>query len=111
MNKKSKYYSRKFLNKSEGMAAIEVIASLENWMFESQVSISDCNRQISIDLSCYAEKDIKSKLDKLDLMIDELVKLKEFMNNNKENYINNINQRNKKLKTKDIESNIIDLND
>ena len=111
MNKKSRYHSRKFLNKSEGMAAIEVTASLEHWMFESQVSISDCNRQVAIDLSFYAEKDIKSSLDKLDLMIDELVKLKEFLNNNKENYINIINQRNKKLKTKDIESNIIDLND
>ena len=44
-------------------------------------------------------------------MIDELVKLREFMNNNKENYMNIINQRNKKLKTKDTESNIIDLND
>jgi hypothetical protein len=111
MNKKSKYHSRKFLNKGEGMAAIEVSASLESWMFECQVALSDCNRQVCIDLSIYTAKDIKPKLDKLDLMINELTKLKLFMDSNKDNYLTTINARNKRLKNKNLEQIIEDLND
>ena len=111
MNKNPKYHSRKFLNKGEGMAAIEISASLESWMFESQVTLSDCNRQVSIDLSIYTAKDLKPKLDKLDLMINELTKLKLFMDSNKDKYIVNINERNKRLKNKGLEQIIEDLND
>jgi len=106
-----KYNSRKFLNKNEGMAAIEVSASIEGWMFESQFKISDCNRQVCIDLGIYTAKDIKPKLDKLDLIINELTKLKVFMENNKDNYINIINTRTKKFKDRDIKEEIKVLND
>jgi hypothetical protein len=106
-----KYHSRKFLNKNEGMAAIEVSASVEGWMFESQFTISDCNRQVCIDLGIYTAKDIKPRLDKLDLIINELNKLKLFMESNKDNYISIINARTKRLKARDIEAAIEDLND
>jgi len=106
--KKIKHNSRKFLNKSEGMASIEVISSVESWAFESQVSISDCSRLITLDFTAYSNKDFKSKVDKLDLIITELSILKQFMLDNKTKMEEIFA---KKLKASDIEPMFKKLND
>ena len=72
---KKTYHSRKFLNKSSGMAAIEVGASISNYSFDATLAISDCNRRIDIDLYMWDKPSIKAKLDKLNLMLTEITKL------------------------------------
>jgi hypothetical protein len=77
---KIKYHSRKFLNKTTGIAAIETNMESPTWCsggVEATVSISDCNRQINLDFSVYSKKDLDEKIKKLDLLITELSKLQE----------------------------------
>lgn len=76
---KKKYHSRKFLNKSSGMAAIEINAGYSDWNFDCTVSLSDCNRRIDLDFSMWGAKNVKEKLDKLNLVINELTSLKEYL--------------------------------
>ena len=80
-----KYHKRKFLNKDDGLAAIETTITLERSDLSASIDISDCNRKVSLDFYVYnyKEKVVKEKLDKLDLVINELItfrsKLKEFI--------------------------------
>lgn len=81
---KIKHYSRKFLNKAEGLAAIE--CSVQHLLFTSgvdaSINISDCSRQVSIDFSVYNVKDLDSRLAKLDLIITEISKVRDVISNN-----------------------------
>jgi len=76
---KNKYHSRKFLNKKAGMAAIEIHADYSAWNFDCSVAISDCNRRVDLDFSMWGPKNVKEKLDKLDLLISELLQLRGYL--------------------------------
>lgn len=79
--------SRKFLNKKIGLAAIETYIALDTFDsgVNASVDISDCNRKVSLDFYVYNYKEnvVKEKLNKLDLIINELTifrsKLEEFI--------------------------------
>lgn len=70
-----KYTSRKFLNDNVfgGLAGIETIyepySSNGCW---AVVKLSDCNRTATLEFGVDSEKELKSRLKKLDLLITEL---------------------------------------
>lgn len=97
---KKKYYSRKFLNKSSGMAAIEINAGYSEWNFDCTVSLSDCNRRIDLDFSMWGAKNVKEKLDKLNLVINELTNFKTYLDTATKDFIElNTNHNKDKKKT------------
>ncbi len=69
--------SRKFLNKTEGLAAIEATISVDYNDICGHVDISDCNRKISLDFWSINPTKATLKLQKIDLIISELNKFKE----------------------------------
>jgi hypothetical protein len=75
-----KYYSRKWLNK-QGTGFIECAFddSMGGTYKESSVKFGDCNRMVSLDLSMGSNKEKAIKLQKISLMIDELIELKKVM--------------------------------
>lgn len=74
------YHSRKFLNEKQGIAAIETIfksySDVDGKYIECSVKISDCNRHITLDLYGNSKKSIAERKKKLNLLIDELTKLR-----------------------------------
>lgn len=74
----NKYYSRKWLNK-QGIGFIECTFDDSNGSAykEAHVKFGDCNRMVTIDFSMYSKKDKADKMQKITLMIDELIALKE----------------------------------
>ena len=70
-----KYNSRSFLNKSTGIAAIEVSVDTSHTYVEANIALSDCNRTVNIDLSSSNKVAFKNKLDKLSKLINELTSL------------------------------------
>ena len=98
---KIKHQSRKFLNKVNGTAAIEVLAESYAWSgggVDATVSISDCRRGIMLDFSVYTKKDLPEKLYKLDVLITELTKLQQMLVNNSDVIYNAIDEADKKRK-------------
>ncbi len=79
--KTPKYYSRKFLNKTRGTATVEIDGNSSSWHISMDVAISDCNRKICLEFYANNSKEIKDKIAKLDLLISELNKAKEFFVN------------------------------
>ena len=76
----SKYYSRKWLNKQgTGFMECSYDDGLGSSWKEACVKFGDCNRTVSLDLSMGNKKDKLAKLQKISLMIDELIALKEVM--------------------------------
>jgi hypothetical protein len=71
---KIKHYSRKFLNKSTGLSAIETSIDTTLWSggVEGSVSITDCARQVNLDFSLYDVKDVDVKIAKLNLLLVEI---------------------------------------
>ena len=70
-----KYNSRAFLNKSIGIAAIEInLETSENYI-ESHITISDCNKTVTLDLSSYSKERFKKNMNKLQKLISELTVL------------------------------------
>jgi hypothetical protein len=74
---KAKYVSRKFLNKDRGIACIECDVSQGIEWTDASVTISDCNRTVTLDFSYSNPKLRKRKLDKLSVLISELQKLEQ----------------------------------
>jgi len=72
--KDNKIIRRKFLNKKEGLAAVETYVTTDFDSISASVEISDCNRKINLDFYTYSNsiKDNKEKLDKLDTLINML---------------------------------------
>jgi len=72
--KDHKIIRRKFLNKKQGLAAIETYVCTEFDSISASVEISDCNRKINLDFYSYSSstKDNKERLDKLDTLINML---------------------------------------
>lgn len=83
------YYSRKFLNKDKGMAAIEFTFEFNpEWMYhggwDANVVISDCYKASTLDFSCYDVKDIDKVIDKVSLILTEFEKFGNLLLENKE---------------------------
>jgi hypothetical protein len=72
MPKNNKYHSRKFLNKKQGMAAIECTGNFTEYSIDIDINISDCSRKVSLDFYAMNPKDAKEKLNKLDLFLSEI---------------------------------------
>jgi len=89
----SEYYSRKFLNKKKGMAAIEIVGDRGNrkpaaYHTDATVTITDCTRQITLDFyldAKYSKRNIPDTLNKLDILIDELTKFRVWLHENNPN--------------------------
>jgi len=77
--KEVKYHSRKFLNKKQGVAAIECDAELADYSCYASVTISDCSRRISLDFTSYDAKEFDDKHAKLVSIINELFELEQFL--------------------------------
>lgn len=84
---KKTYHSRKFLNKSAGMAAFEANGSYSDYSFDCTIAISDCNRRIDLDMYMWDEKSIKDKLYKLNLLIKELNTFREWIEESAPKYL------------------------
>ncbi len=69
---KPKYHSRKFLNKKNGMAAIECTGSVSTYSMDVEIAISDCSRKVNLDFYAHSPREAKEKLDKLDLLLSEI---------------------------------------
>jgi len=112
--KSKKYNSRKFLNSKHGLAAIEVSCDICDWSMDTNVTISDCNRNVTLDFSIYKEKDYAEKSKKLSLIINELMVLKEFMDLNADEYIEarkQLDLKNSKRKSKPLSELLGELDD
>jgi hypothetical protein len=114
------YYSRKFLNKDKGMAAIETTFEFgPSWLYQggwdAHVVISDCYKASTLDFSCYSVKDIDKALAKVSLILTEFEKLGNLMLENREAAIEAIkkaDQARKERKKDNKVSSILDkLND
>jgi hypothetical protein len=73
--------SRKFINKSRGLGAMEcqvetTYYSKDDPVIDASVSIQDCNRSIHLEFGVYEKKDVAAKLSKINLMIEELLRFK-----------------------------------
>lgn len=77
-NANYKSYSRGFLNGERGMAAYAVDVDIWHSTLSSiTVTLSDCNRQVSLDFS-YDGQEAKDRIIiKVQTLVDELNKLKE----------------------------------
>ena len=76
----NKYYSRKWLNK-QGTAFIECSYddSIGGIWKDACVKFGDCNRVVSLDFGMGSKKEKTAKLQKISLMIDELIELKKVL--------------------------------
>lgn len=87
MAKKDGYYSRKWLNKKEGKAFIEVRvhpADKDVTVSDVTVSIGDCLRHITLDFAVYTRSNDwdstkEGRLYKMDMLISELQKARTFI--------------------------------
>ena len=73
--KKVNKTTRKFLNKKDGLAAIECRIEVSNYSVNADVAITDCNRKVSLDFCIYEAKEYDVKLAKLELIINELAEM------------------------------------
>ena len=78
------YVSRIFLNKKQGMAAMQTTMEICTNYVECSFTLSDCNRQVNIDLSSSNVKTLKEKRAKLETIIQQLMLLREQMDEFKE---------------------------
>lgn len=77
MNKVN-YFKRGFLNRERGMAAFQCSVDAEypdkHPYVTADFTISDCNRQVSLDFSCYSDEECVDVLSKVNLLQMELSK-------------------------------------
>lgn len=105
---KIKHHSRKFLNKSTGLAAIETNIDTTPWCggVDGSVTITDCSRQINIDFSVYDVKDVDVKIAKLNLLVEEISAFRdvylEHYDEIKEDLINRQKERKKQGKKNEL---------
>jgi hypothetical protein len=99
---KIKYYSRKFLNKAEGLAAIECSISKLSFSagIDASINITDCNRPVYLDFSVYNVKDLDSRLAKLDLLLTEISKVRDIISNNADSIREEIAKEEKERKVR-----------
>ena len=84
--KDNKIIRRKFLNKKEGLAAIETFVTTDFDSVSASVEISDCHRKINLDFYSYSSsnKDTNLRLEKLDTIINTLQEFRQDYINAKE---------------------------
>lgn len=90
----AKVRSRKFLNADFGMAAIQIAAYYNEYVFSHKnktsappvnrsmdidVTISDCGQQITLSFDAYTEKARKQRIAKVNLLINELEKVRDVL--------------------------------
>jgi len=94
-----RHYTRKFLNEEEGTALIEVSASLSSWSLECEILLSDCYKAVRLDMSVYEVADYQKKIDKINIILEEVSKAKDFLKNNIEKYKEQVakNKHNREL--------------
>lgn len=112
--KSKEYRSRKFLNSKHGLAAIEAHCYVTDWSMEADVTLSDCNRNINLEFSVWKEKDYAEKSKKLSLIINELLAMQKFMEENKDSFFEARKAKeleNKTTKVKSIGQLLGELND
>lgn len=75
-----KMYLRKFLNKKEGMAAIEVEcdADSRHGSVHIDISITDCSRKVTLEMGTPYKQNPKDVLYKYDVLLDSIKKAREF---------------------------------
>lgn len=98
---KIKYHSRKFLNKTNGTAAIEVDAESYSWTsggVDANIFITDCSRRVTLDFSVYSKKELDEKMSKLGLLITEITKLQDMFAENYDYIVTSIEEADKKRK-------------
>jgi hypothetical protein len=104
---KIKHHSRKFLNKTTGVGAIECDIGSTDWCggLDGTITISDCSRRVNLDFSVYDVKDLDTKIAKLHLLLDEISNFRDVYTANydaiKEDLITREKERKKKLKKGD----------
>lgn len=100
--KKFKYHSRKFLNKTQGLAAIECV--VDSWDFgdgvDAEVKITDCSRAIRLDFSFYDVESLPQSYKKLTLLLDEIGKLHEYFTKNYEDIAQEMKDKDEKRKAR-----------
>lgn len=114
--KAKKYYSRKFLNKDKGMAALETTFEFNpGWLYgggwEGTVTISDCYKASTLDFSCYTVKDIDNAINKVSLILSEFEKLGNLMLEYREaaaELINKSDEERKKRRNAKTKTSILD---
>jgi hypothetical protein len=78
-----KYYVRKFLNKKEGIAFLEITGKCKDKYDDGfEVKIGDCSRHITLDFWADNQQDYEEKIAKANLLIHELIRVKCWMENN-----------------------------
>lgn len=103
-NKKKsfKYHSRKFLNKTQGLAAIECVA--ESWEIgggvDAEIKITDCSRAVNLDFSFYDVESLPQSYKKLTLLLDEVGKLHEYFTKNYEDIAQEMKDKDEKRKAR-----------
>ena len=50
--------------------------SWDNSLFEGEVRLTDCSKAIYLEFNCHRYKDIQKRLDKVDVLLEELNKFK-----------------------------------
>lgn len=73
------YLSRIFINKKKGMGAMQTEMDVEGSYVDASLIMSDCNRQITIDLSSANAKGFNERVVKLETIIQQLLLLREQM--------------------------------
>lgn len=72
-------YSRKFLNSSKGLGAIECEIETSSYggnsmYVDAGIVINDCYRRVHLDFGISKKKDVAAKLTKIKLLVAELTK-------------------------------------
>lgn len=104
---KIKHHSRKFLNKTTGVAAIECDIGSTEWCggVDGTITITDCSRHVNLDFGVYDVKDLDNKLAKLNLLVEEIGKFRDMYLDNydaiKEDIVKREKERKKKFKKGD----------
>ena len=94
-----KLYSRKFLNKKEGLSAISVAFEEEEWIYSGgwtgNVEIVSGHQHASIDFSAFTVKEVESSIEKMKLFINNMQAGLEWMESQKEKAIADIEKKEK----------------
>lgn len=83
-DKKPVFYVREFLNREREHSSAHIIFEIpsldsrkkDTYPEEATLVIADCSRSISLDLGWYDEKEFQNSLDKLDLLVDNLIRFR-----------------------------------
>jgi hypothetical protein len=101
MEKKTKFkkpkghYKRQWLNKTKGAASIITNVDIDRWGVNAWFEINDCNRKVNIDMDFYNMKSLQVKIDKINLVINQLCDMRDYLIDN-ESTIKDVFERQQK---------------